>query len=289
TSPTWLFDIDSLTKTMNYQPVHAENQTNSGACFQDNFDAEKTGEEVDQSYMLFPMWSIGFTNPHNNAEDAAFDGKEHDFDVKKPESKVILSPSSILEDIIYSNDEDVVGAEADFNNLESSIPNRVLVTKPQNKTPYELLLGRAPNIGFMRPFSCLVTILNTLDPLVSGGNQPNPSAGIQEHSGEEIVQQYVLFSSWSSGSKDPQNTDDDTTFEVNTNEVNAASTPVTAIEPNSTNNTSTFSAAGPSNTAVSLDFEIGDDEEDVGAEANFSNLETNIIVSPIPTTRVQRY
>nr|GEY64563.1 retrovirus-related Pol polyprotein from transposon TNT 1-94 [Tanacetum cinerariifolium] len=41
----------------------------------------------------------------------------------------------------------------------------VLVTKPQNKTPYELLLGRTPSIGFMRPFGCLVTILNTLDPL----------------------------------------------------------------------------------------------------------------------------
>nr|GFC85328.1 hypothetical protein [Tanacetum cinerariifolium] len=27
-----------------------------------------------------------------------------------------------LEEIIYSNNEDVVGAEADFNNLESSIP-----------------------------------------------------------------------------------------------------------------------------------------------------------------------
>nr|GEZ49894.1 hypothetical protein [Tanacetum cinerariifolium] len=26
----------------------------------------------------------------NNAEDAAFDGKEHDFDVKKPEFQVIL-------------------------------------------------------------------------------------------------------------------------------------------------------------------------------------------------------
>nr|GEY37054.1 putative ribonuclease H-like domain-containing protein [Tanacetum cinerariifolium] len=44
--------------------------------------------------MLFPVWSVGSTNPHNNAEDAAFDGKEHDFDVKKPESNVILSPSS---------------------------------------------------------------------------------------------------------------------------------------------------------------------------------------------------
>ncbi|GKF55531.1 retrovirus-related pol polyprotein from transposon TNT 1-94 [Tanacetum coccineum] len=43
--------------------------------------------------------------------------------------------------------------------------NRVLVTKPQNKTPYKLLIGRPPSISFMRPFGCLVTILNTLDPL----------------------------------------------------------------------------------------------------------------------------
>nr|GEV73917.1 retrovirus-related Pol polyprotein from transposon TNT 1-94 [Tanacetum cinerariifolium] len=94
TGPTWLFDIDSLKSTMNYQPVHAGNQTNSGAGFQDNFDAEKEGEEVDQSYMLFLVWSIDSTNPQNNAEDAAFDGKEHDFDVKKLETKVVLSPSS---------------------------------------------------------------------------------------------------------------------------------------------------------------------------------------------------
>nr|GEY45166.1 putative ribonuclease H-like domain-containing protein [Tanacetum cinerariifolium] len=37
--------------------------------------------------------------------------------------------------------------------------------KPHNKTPYELLHGRLPGIGFMRPFGCPVTILNTLDPL----------------------------------------------------------------------------------------------------------------------------
>nr|GFD60836.1 hypothetical protein [Tanacetum cinerariifolium] len=34
------------------------------------------------------------TNPLNNVEDDAFNGKEHDFDVKKPESQVILSSSS---------------------------------------------------------------------------------------------------------------------------------------------------------------------------------------------------
>nr|GEZ66060.1 retrovirus-related Pol polyprotein from transposon TNT 1-94 [Tanacetum cinerariifolium] len=50
-------------------------------------------------------------------------------------------------------------------NTACSLQNRVLVTKPQNKTPYELLHGRTPSIGFMRPFGCPVTILNTLDSL----------------------------------------------------------------------------------------------------------------------------
>ncbi|GJZ36401.1 ribonuclease H-like domain-containing protein [Tanacetum coccineum] len=34
-----------------------------------------------------------------------------------------------------------------------------------NKTPYELFLGRKPALSFMRPFGCLVTILNTIDHL----------------------------------------------------------------------------------------------------------------------------
>nr|GEZ47467.1 copia protein [Tanacetum cinerariifolium] len=54
---------------------------------------------------------------------------------------------------------------AEAVNTVCYVQNRVLVTKPHNKTPYELLLGRTPSIGFMRPFGCLVTILNTLDPL----------------------------------------------------------------------------------------------------------------------------
>nr|GEY31590.1 hypothetical protein [Tanacetum cinerariifolium] len=152
--PTWLFDIDSLTRTMNYQLVTVGNQINPNAGFQDKFDAEKAGEEIDQQYMLFPVWSFDFTNPQNNDGDATFDGKEYDFDAKKPKSEVILSPSSSnqsrkqddktkkeakgkslvesftgfrdlnmpeLEDITYSDDENDVGAEADFNNLETFI------------------------------------------------------------------------------------------------------------------------------------------------------------------------
>nr|GEU92563.1 hypothetical protein [Tanacetum cinerariifolium] len=226
----------------------------------------------------------------------------------------------------------------------------VLVTKPHNKIPYELLLGRTPSIGFMRPFGCPVTILNTLDPLVVARNQPNSSAGIQEHfdvdkAGEENVQQYVLFPLWSTGSKDTQNTDVDATFEVkkpkskvhvspsssdktkkhddktkreakgkthvdsaqskkhddktkreakgrspvesltgyknlsvefedfsvnNINEDNAVGTLVPAVGQLSPNSTNTFSAAELE------DITYSDDEDDVGAEVDFNNLETSI-------------
>nr|GFD36583.1 hypothetical protein [Tanacetum cinerariifolium] len=100
-------------------------------------------------------------------------------------------------------------------------------------------------------------------------------------------------------------------FDNSINEVNAAGTLVLAVGKLSTNSTNTFSAAGPSNAAVSPthgkssyvdssqlpndpnmseleDIAYSDDEEDVGAEADFTNLETSITVSPNPTTRVHK-
>nr|GFB20832.1 hypothetical protein [Tanacetum cinerariifolium] len=86
---------------------------------------------------------------------------------------------------------------------------------------------------------------------------------------------------------------------------------VHAVGQISTNSTNTFTVAGPSNTTVSPtlgkssyvdtsqypddldmptleDITYSDHEEDIGAEADFSNLETNINASPIPTTRVYK-
>nr|GEX59024.1 hypothetical protein [Tanacetum cinerariifolium] len=88
-------------------------------------------------------------------------------------------------------------------------------------------------------------------------------------------------------------------------------TPVPVVGKISANSTNTFSAVGPSNTAISPtlreslyvdtsqypddpnmpaleDITYSDDEEDVGAEADFTNMETTITVTPIPTTRVHK-
>nr|GEV07819.1 putative ribonuclease H-like domain-containing protein [Tanacetum cinerariifolium] len=263
---------------------------------------------------------------------------------------------------------------AEAVNTARYVQNRVLVTKPHNKTPYELLLSRSPSIGFMRPFRCPVTILNTLDPLekfdrnadegflvgysvnskafrsmnyqpVVAGNQPNHNVGIQENLDVDANATFDVKENENEVHVSPSSSDKPKKYDekakrkakgkshidlstgvrdlrdefkefsiINTNRVNAASAPAPAVGLNLTNSTNSFNAASPSDNAVSLKFEISgkcsfmdpshypddldmpalediiysDDEEDVGAEADFSNLETNISVSPILTTRVHK-
>nr|GEV24001.1 hypothetical protein [Tanacetum cinerariifolium] len=194
--PTWLFDIDSLTRTMNYQPVTAGNQSNPSLGFQDKFDAEKAGEEVNQQYVLFPMWSSGSTNPHNNDEDIAFDEKEHD--AKKPESEVNVSPSSSAQS-----------------------------GKQDDKTK-----KKAKGKSYVESFT---------------GNR-DLSAEFEDHS------------------------------DNSSNDVNAAGSIVPTAAQNSSNSTNPFK----------MEDITYSNHENVGAEAYFNNLETFIIVSPIPTTRTHK-
>nr|GEV83542.1 hypothetical protein [Tanacetum cinerariifolium] len=57
------------------------------ASIQEHFDVDKVGEGNVQQYVLFPLWSSGSKDPHNTDDDFSFE-------VKEPESKVHVSPSS---------------------------------------------------------------------------------------------------------------------------------------------------------------------------------------------------
>nr|GEW18530.1 putative ribonuclease H-like domain-containing protein [Tanacetum cinerariifolium] len=229
--PIWLFDIDTLSKSMNYQPVTAGNQSNPSAGIQEQLDAKKPVKENVQQYVLFPLWSSGSKDPQNTDGDATFEVKEPKFKVEKPESEVHVSQSSSAKTKKY---DDKTKREA------------------KGKIPVELSTGYR-----------------------------NLSEEFEDFSDKSI------------------------------NEVNAASTPAPAVGQISTNSTNTFSAVGPSNTTVSPthgkysyvdpsqylddpnmpsleDITYSDDDEDVSAEADFTNLETTITVGPVPTTRVHK-
>nr|GEW36390.1 retrovirus-related Pol polyprotein from transposon TNT 1-94 [Tanacetum cinerariifolium] len=80
--------------------------------------------------------------------------------VERKNSTLIEAARTMLTDLLLP-----IPFWAEAVNTACYVQNRVLMTKPHNKTPYELLHGRTPSIGFIRPFGCPVTILNTLDHL----------------------------------------------------------------------------------------------------------------------------
>nr|GEW64816.1 hypothetical protein [Tanacetum cinerariifolium] len=172
--------------------------------------------------------------------------------------------------------------KAEAVNTACYVQNCILVIKPHNKTHYKLFNGKTPSLSFMRPFGYLVTILNTLDPLgsrltwlfdvdtltksmnykvVVAGSQSNGSAGKAR---VEIVpdKDYILLLLWnqdllfSSSSKD-----------------------------------SPGAGCKPSRQEEKKDAKeivYSDDDKDVGAEADMTNLDNNIPVNSILTTRIHK-
>ncbi|GJZ96559.1 ribonuclease H-like domain-containing protein [Tanacetum coccineum] len=128
---------------------------------------------------------------------------------------------------------------AEAVNTACYVLNRVLVIKPHNKTPYELIRGRTPLIDFMKPFGCPVTILNTMDLLgmdrwlfdvdsltismnyvpVVAGNQTNGIAGTRDNivvgqaeKKKEHEQEYILIPFYTTDpliSQDPKVSEED--------------------------------------------------------------------------------
>nr|GEY61682.1 ribonuclease H-like domain-containing protein [Tanacetum cinerariifolium] len=170
---------------------------------------------------------------------------------------------------------------AEAVNTACYVQNQLLVTKPHNKTLYELLHGRIPSIGFMRPFGCSMTILNTLNPLgkfkrkvdegflVGYSNNEEDAAFDGKEHGFDAKKPESEVNVSPSNSAQLRKQDDKTKKEAkgkryrylsaefedcsdnSSNEVNAAGSIVPTVGQNSLNSTNTFSTAGPSNTAVS--------------------------------------
>nr|GEY99653.1 hypothetical protein [Tanacetum cinerariifolium] len=181
---------------------------------------------------------------------------------------------------------------AEAVNTACYVQNRVLVIKPHNKTSYELFHKRTLSLSFMRPFGCPVIILNTLDhlgQLLQGINLMAVQVKLEEEEKKDA--------------KDLGNKD---------NEVLSIKEPRVNQEKdskvNSTNIINTVSptdnAAGIKDIVIDKDIVYGcvddlnmpnleeivysDDDEDVGAEADMTNLDKNIPVSPILTTIIHK-
>nr|GEW60496.1 hypothetical protein [Tanacetum cinerariifolium] len=231
--PTWLFDIDTLTKFMNYQPVIARNQPNSSAGIQEHFDADKAEEGNVEQYVLFPLCAIG---PSNTAISPTLRKYSYVDPSQYPDDPDMPA----LEDITYSDDEEDVGipTASDEFPLPEDFPN-------------------ASEERF---------------PLLSAQSGKQDDKTKKKAKRKSLVESSTGYRHLSTKFEDCSKN--------NSNEVNAVGSIAPTVGQNSINSTNPFS--------VAEDITYSNDENDVGAEADFNNLETSITVSLIPTIRIHK-
>ncbi|GJS77835.1 putative ribonuclease H-like domain-containing protein [Tanacetum coccineum] len=206
-------------------------------------------------------------------------------------------------------------SQAEAVNTACYVQNRVLVVKPHNKTPYKLFHGRTPTLSSMRPFGCLVTILNTIDHLgkfdgkadegsgpdwlfdidaltktmnsepIVAGTQSNGFAGTKasDNAGQarketEPVKDYILLSLWTTDppfSQGPKSSHDDGSKPSSVDEKKVDEDPRKENE------------YMPALEDIST-FDFSNEDEDDGVNDDMNNLDTAIQVSPILTTIIHK-
>nr|GEZ62272.1 hypothetical protein [Tanacetum cinerariifolium] len=305
--PAWLFDIDSLTQTMNYHPVLVKNQSNSNAGFQ---DTEKAGEEGTQTYMLFPVLSDGFTNPKNNNKDALVDGKEHDDDIQKSVSPDIHSSScgnqtrkqgdmtenkdkgkshvvtitgfrnlnEEFEECINnsSNEVNVAGSSVSAAGLNfTNSTNDFSAAGPSNTAMPNLedLSYNADDVGAEADINNIESIISVSPIPTTRIHKYHPTSQIISDLSSTTQTRSMARAVRDQGGISQMFNED---FHTCINGVNAASSLVSIAGQNSINSTNDFTAAGPSNAAMPNLEDLSYDADDVGVQANINNLESII-------------
>ncbi|GJU17205.1 putative ribonuclease H-like domain-containing protein [Tanacetum coccineum] len=186
--PNWLFDINALTKSMNYKPVFAGNQSNGNAGAKACDDAGKARMKTvpGKDYILLPLWTtdppfyqISKSSQDDGSKPSSDDEKKVDEDPRKDsesinqekddnvnntnnanatstnEVNVVGVKTSIelpndpnmpaLEDYSIfdlSSDDQDNGAEADMNNLDTTIQvSPIPTTRIHKDHPLNQLIG----------------------------------------------------------------------------------------------------------------------------------------------------
>ncbi|GKF10302.1 putative ribonuclease H-like domain-containing protein [Tanacetum coccineum] len=178
--PNWIFDIDALTKSMNYKPVVTGNQSNGNPGTKACDDAGKAIVETvpGKDYILLPLWTqdppfsssskdyldarfkpLGTEEPRINQEkDASVNSTNNINIVSPPVNAASIKDNAVnenivygchndpnmpeLEEIVYSDDDEDVGAKTALTNLDTHIPvSPIPTTKIHKDHPVEQIIG----------------------------------------------------------------------------------------------------------------------------------------------------
>ncbi|GJU14466.1 putative ribonuclease H-like domain-containing protein, partial [Tanacetum coccineum] len=252
TRPNWMFDIDTLTMSMNYQPVFTRNQTNRNAGTNANIHEGLGGMKtvLGPQYVLLLFLTSDPQSPKSSEDEVADDaGKKNE----------VLDPAK-EDDKSGQGEATNTNNTSRLNTVSSSFTTMDTGRERAQRNEFESVFGQdidANGTSIYRMFIPVNVVGSSWDNL--GGSLPVNAAG---SSCDNLV-----------NAAEASNAFEEHLFERFSPFKNAFTLPpVSNVTP--MDDTGIFGNAY--------------DDEDVGAEADLNNLETTMNVSPIPTTRIDK-
>nr|GEU52157.1 ribonuclease H-like domain-containing protein [Tanacetum cinerariifolium] len=115
--PNWLFDRDALTKSMNYKPIVARNQSNGSA------GKARVETVPDKDYILLPLWTLDLLF-FSSSKDSLGDGFKPSEEEEKKDTKGLRheeSKAPIIEEPTVNQEKDSVNSTNRVNAVSSTI------------------------------------------------------------------------------------------------------------------------------------------------------------------------
>ncbi|GKC75816.1 putative ribonuclease H-like domain-containing protein [Tanacetum coccineum] len=271
TGPNWMFDLDFLTNSMNYIPVSVENQVNVDAGTQDSYVAGSSEKDKGptQEYILLPL------QPHRTrtpVKDVVQDAQEKPSENVSPDKDVQDS-----EDDAEEEQHQMQESEKDLQDELEMMVTQELAAKAMDDVSRQAFEVQKRRIASQKK-AAQATSTNTLStdrsfvstdrPFVSTdrSNTPNVSAASTPTDANVGESSFVYL-----GGKIP----------IDASTLPNADLPIDPNMPDLEDASDTLLNDGIFNGAY-------DDDEDVGAVADFNNMDNTIAVSPIPTLRIHK-
>ncbi|GJT95221.1 ribonuclease H-like domain-containing protein [Tanacetum coccineum] len=262
--PDWMFDLDFLTNTMNYILVSVENHVNVDACTQEHYVAgsSEKDKEPTQEYILLPL------HPHRpriSVEDVVQAAQEKPSENSPKDNDVQDS-----EDVAEKEEQHTLteAEQALKDDLERMIAQEIAAKAIDDATRQAFeeekkRAAQATSINKLNTGRPSVSTSNS--PLVSTANTPYASAASTPTGANTGGSSFVYL-----GGQIP----------IDASTLPNVDLPIDPNMPDLEDDSNVFPNDGIFSGAY--------DDEDVGAEADFNNMDNTIDVSPIHTLRVHK-
>ncbi|GJY34802.1 putative ribonuclease H-like domain-containing protein [Tanacetum coccineum] len=259
TGPNWMFDIDTLTMSMNYQPVSAGNQTNGNAGTKANIDVGQAGKKTvpGPQYVLLPFLTSDSQGPKSSEDEVADDAGQ---------KNGVLDPAKA---------GDKNGQEKDVRDQEEALRKQFERLSGQGEATNTNNTNRLNTVS--SSINAVSSSFTTVDPGRERA-QRNEFESVfgqdKDANGNSI---YRMFTPVSAAGSSYDNLGG--SIPVNAATLPNADLPTDPLMPDLEDTV---------DLQVTRIFNGAYDDEVESEVADFNNLELTTVVSPIPTTRIHK-